>query len=74
MDLFINGSIDFSLKIEEVSCFYFCDRFYKTFKKKQSTEEIAFLSVTHSKELLADGWHANSFRLWPQTNEVRKHF
>ena len=35
MNVFVNGSVVFSLKIEEVSCFYFCSHFHKTFKKKK---------------------------------------
>ena len=34
MNVYYNGGVAFNMKLDEVSCFYFCDHFYKAFKKK----------------------------------------
>ena len=48
MNVFNNGDVMFHIKIEEVSCFYFCDHFYKAFRKK---EPIKTASVLRSHPL-----------------------
>ena len=43
MNVFNNGDVMFHIKIEEVSCFYFCDHFYKAFRKKEPIKNASVL-------------------------------
>ena len=44
MNIIFDGTVVFSLKIKEVSCYYFCKHFSKTFKtRKDSEKQIFFL-------------------------------
>ena len=53
MNAFYNGSCLFSVKIEEVSCFYFCSHFYDPFKKKRSITNFSILQSHPQEEVIA---------------------
>ena len=43
MNVYCNGTCFFNVKIEEVTCFYFCDHFYKAFRVKKSVKNASVL-------------------------------
>ena len=47
----IYNRVFFNVKIEEVSCFYFCEHFYKAFKKKKPIKSASILqSVVNARK------------------------
>ena len=38
MNVYYDGGVVFNIKLDEVSCFYFCNHFYKAFKKKETAK------------------------------------
>ena len=52
MSVFFNGSIVFKIRAEEVSCFYFCRHFNKSFLKKQPVTQVSFLRNQKSNEII----------------------
>ena len=43
MNVYYNGGVVFNMKLDEVSCFYICDHFYKAFKKKWTIKGTSIL-------------------------------
>ena len=53
MNIYYNGACFFDVKIEEVSCFYFCDHFYKSFKGKRAIKSASVLQSHPREEVIA---------------------
>ena len=53
MNVNYNGNGICNVKIEETSCFYFCNHFYKAFKKKESMKGASILRLRPSEEVIA---------------------
>ena len=52
MNVYYNGGVAFNMKLDEVSCFYFCDHFYKAFKKKQTVKDASVLRTHPIEEVI----------------------
>ena len=52
MNVFWNDSVFFSLKNEDISCFYFSSHFYESFEKKQTINEMCVLNSVRKKEII----------------------
>ena len=53
MNVNYNSGVIVNVKIEEVSCFYFWDHFYKAFKKKEPIKSASVLRSHSSEEVIA---------------------
>ena len=53
MNVYYNGGVVFNIKLGEGSCFYFCDHFYKAFKKKRTTKGASILRSHPNEEVVA---------------------
>ena len=53
MNVFFNGSIAFSIDMEEVSSFYFCPHFKRFFLNKQPVTQVSFLRNEKYNETIA---------------------
>ena len=53
MNVYYNGGVAFNMKLDEVSCLYFCDHFYKAFKKKQTIKGASILRSHPNEEVIA---------------------
>ena len=53
MNVYYNGGVVFNMKLDEVSCFYFCDHFYKAFKKKQTIKGASILRSHPAENVIA---------------------
>lgn len=42
----------FRIELDEASCFYFCERFYKAFKKKTSVKGTSILKQQSTREAI----------------------
>ena len=49
MNVYYDGGVVFNIKLDEVSCFYFCNHFYKAFKKNQTIKGASVL-CSHPNE------------------------
>ena len=47
-----NGTCSFWIELENTSCFYFCDHFYKNFKDKVRIRGASVMRETRTKEVV----------------------
>ena len=47
-----NGTISFRIELENTSCFYFCDHFYKNFKDKVRIRGASVIRENRTKEVI----------------------
>ena len=52
MNVLFNNRVFFNVKIEEASCFYFCEHFYKAFKEKKPIKNASILQYHPAEELI----------------------
>ena len=52
MNVLLNGAVAFSVRIEKVSCFYFCPHFYQLFKEKHAVKELSTLRSVPENEII----------------------
>ena len=53
MNVYYNEGLIVNDKIEEVSCFYFCNHFYKSFKKREPIKSASMLRSHPTEEVIA---------------------
>ena len=53
MNVYHNVGVVFHMKLDEVSCFYFCAHFYIAFKEKQTTKGASILCSHPNEEVIA---------------------
>ena len=51
MNVLFNNRAFFNVKIEELSCFYFCEHFYKAFKEKKTIKSASILQSHPAEEV-----------------------
>ena len=53
MNVYYNEGLIVNDKIEEVSCFYFCNHFYKAYKKREPIKSASMLRSHPTAEVIA---------------------
>ena len=76
MNVYYNGGVAFNMKLDEVSCFYFCDHFYKAFKKKQTVKGASILRSHPNEEVIAycSSCHKKNFKICCQLESLSDSF
>ena len=52
MNVFYGGHLFFNIKIEDVSCFSFCEHFYKAFFKKELIKQTSVIQPHPHEEVI----------------------
>ena len=65
MNVIYDGRVVVHFRIEEISCYYFCDHFHKIFKaRKNDDTEVSFLQNTKQNKMIVYCYKCRDFIRW----------